>query len=72
MMLLRPMDKLILILHQPLQYRSPDIQYSRCKRCNSSDKTVSIVGAGSTTVTLNQAADSNYNAATATMTLTGK
>ena len=35
-----------------------------------SDKTVTIVGAGSTTVTLNQAADSNYNAATATMTLT--
>jgi gliding motility-associated-like protein len=35
-----------------------------------SDKTVTIAGAGSTTVTLNQAADSNYNAATATMTLT--
>jgi len=35
-----------------------------------SDKTITLVGAGSTTVTLNQSADSNYNAATASITLT--
>ena len=35
-----------------------------------SGNTVTIQGAGSTIVTVNQAADSNYNSATATMTLT--
>jgi gliding motility-associated-like protein len=35
-----------------------------------SDTTVSIIGAGASIVTVNQAADSNYNSALATMTLT--
>jgi len=35
-----------------------------------SDTTVSIIGAGASIITVNQAADSNYNSALATMTLT--